>query len=234
MENGAGGPTAGKDYAQRLLRLRRAPWKQVLNVQAPYRWNIRRLHLGRTLDVGCGLGRNLEHLGGGAVGVDHNAASVAVARSGGLTAYTCEKFLESPDAAPESYDSLLFAHVLEHLDRDHAVGLVKQYLPYLKPGGQVVVITPQERGFRSDATHVTFIDFAGQRRIAAAAGLDIVRQFSFPLPRVAGRLFVYNEFVAVTRFRGDGARRSAGANSLTAATIPISYRSAAGSRWMDA
>jgi 2-polyprenyl-3-methyl-5-hydroxy-6-metoxy-1,4-benzoquinol methylase len=207
MENGGGGSTAGKDYAQRIARLSLTRWKQVLNVQAVYRWNIRRLHLGRTLDVGCGLGRNLEHLGSNAVGVDHNAVSIAVARSRGLRAYTCEEFAQSPDAVPGSYDSLLFAHVLEHLDRDHAVGLLKQYLPYLEPGGHVVVITPQERGFRSDTTHVTFIDFASQRLIATAAGLDIIRQFSFPLPRVAGRLFVYNEFVAVTRFQRDSASR---------------------------
>jgi len=205
MENGGGGSTAGMDYAQRIARLSLTRWKQVLDVQAVYRWNIRRLHLGRTLDVGCGLGRNLEHLGSSAVGVDHNAVSIAVARSRGLRAYTCEEFAESPDAVPRSYDSLLFSHVFEHLDRDHAVGLLKQYLPYLEPGGHVVVITPQERGFRSDTTHVTFIDFAGQRKIATAAGLDVIRQFSFPLPRVAGRLFVYNEFVAVTRFLGDSA-----------------------------
>ena len=51
-------------YADRLQTLEQARWKQLLDVQAPYRWNIRRLGLGRTLDVGCGLGRNLAHLGG--------------------------------------------------------------------------------------------------------------------------------------------------------------------------
>jgi 2-polyprenyl-3-methyl-5-hydroxy-6-metoxy-1,4-benzoquinol methylase len=195
----AGETTAGSDYTQRLVRMRFAWWKQVLNVQAPYRWNVRRMHLGHTLDVGCGIGRNLEHLGAGAVGVDHNAASIAVARSRGLTAFTCEEFARSPHAVPQSYDSLLFAHVLEHVGDDYAVHLVKEYLAYLKPGGRVVLITPQERGFRSDATHVTFVGFEGQRRIAAAVGLEMVRQYSFPLPRVAGKLFVGNEFVAVTR-----------------------------------
>ena len=53
-------------------------WKKALNVQAPYRWNLRRQRLGRTLDVGCGIGRNLETLDPGSVGVDHNEHSVAV------------------------------------------------------------------------------------------------------------------------------------------------------------
>ena len=49
-------------YADRLRRKEDARWKQVLDVQAPYRWNLRRQELGRTLDVGCGIGRNLVSL----------------------------------------------------------------------------------------------------------------------------------------------------------------------------
>ena len=48
-------------------------WKRILDVQAPYRWNLRRL-LGtrRTLDVGCGIGRNLVNLPVGSVGVSRH------------------------------------------------------------------------------------------------------------------------------------------------------------------
>ena len=207
--NRAGEATAGSEYAQRMMRLRFAGWKQALHVQAPYRWNLRRLRLGRTLDIGCGIGRNLEHLGADAVGVDHNASCIAIARSRGLTAYTTETFADSPDAGLRSYDALLFAHVLEHLEQENAEDLVRHYLPFLKPGGQVVLITPQERGFAADATHRTFIDFDLQRRIAAIVGLQTVRQYSFPLPRLAGKVFVYNEFVAVTRYSGPRSRSPA-------------------------
>ena len=62
-DNGRPG-TDAPDYATRLQTLEQARWKQLLDVQAPYRWNIRRLGLGRTLDVGCRLGRNLAHLDG--------------------------------------------------------------------------------------------------------------------------------------------------------------------------
>jgi 2-polyprenyl-3-methyl-5-hydroxy-6-metoxy-1,4-benzoquinol methylase len=199
-EAGNGGEaTAGREYADRLVRLRSARWKHVIDVQAPYRWNIRRLRLGRTLDIGCGIGRNLHHLGAGAVGVDHNADSVAVARSVGLTAYTGEEFRDSPDAIPASYDTLLLAHVVEHMDRDNAIGILKDYLTFLKPAGQVVFITPQEAGYRTDSTHVRFVDFAGAADLAAAIGFDVARQYSFPFPRMAGRFFPYNEFVMVTR-----------------------------------
>jgi 2-polyprenyl-3-methyl-5-hydroxy-6-metoxy-1,4-benzoquinol methylase len=194
-----GEATAGREYADRLVRLRSARWKQVIDVQAPYRWNIRRLRLGRTLDVGCGIGRNLHHLGADAVGVDHNADSVAVARSAGLTAYASEEFRDSSDAVPQGYDTLLLAHVVEHMDRDNAVGILKDYLEFLKPAGRVVFITPQEAGYRTDSTHVRFVDFAGSADLAAAIGFDVARQYSFPFPRLAGRFFPYNEFVMVTQ-----------------------------------
>src|SRR5438477_5904865 len=104
--------TRGADYADRLVSLQQVWWKRLLPVQAPYRWNLRRLKLGSTLDVGCGIGRNLIHLGGDGVGIDHNPSSVAVARAAGLRAFTPEEFLASPFAAPRSFDSLLVAHVL--------------------------------------------------------------------------------------------------------------------------
>lgn len=79
-------------YADRLVRLGEARWKRVLNVQAPYRWNLRRLGLGVTLEVGSGTGRNLAGLAPGSVGVDHNAKSVEIARARGLDAFTVAEF----------------------------------------------------------------------------------------------------------------------------------------------
>src|SRR4051794_18594837 len=109
----ATGRTDKADYAARLERLELAGWKRLLDVQRPYRWNIRRLNLGRTLDVGCGIGRNLLHLGGNGVGVDHNETSVQLCRERGLTAYTIDEFFASTESAPGSFDSMLVAHVVE-------------------------------------------------------------------------------------------------------------------------
>lgn len=196
------GSTANRDYTDRLTRKSRSGWKTLFNVQAPYRWNLRRLRLGRVLDIGCGIGRNLAHLahiGRAGVGVDHNPHSVAEARQAGWTAFTPDEFFRSPEARAGSFDTLLLAHVVEHMTTDDAVVLLSQYLGFLKPGGRVVLITPQERGFRSDATHVEFIDFAGQLRIAERVGLSVVRQYSFPFPRWVGKVFAHNEFVSVLR-----------------------------------
>lgn len=188
-------PPDGVDYGARLERLSGRGWKQWLRVQAPYRWNLRRQRLGHVLEVGCGIGRNLDHLDGHGVGVDTDPTCVARARSRGFTVYLPDEFASSSHARPGSFDALLVAHVLEHMTPDEAVGLLRAYVPYVRPGGRVHVIVPQEAGQRTDATHVTFLDGADVVDLAHRAGLRSGEPRSFPFPRVVGRVFPYNETV---------------------------------------
>jgi SAM-dependent methyltransferase len=198
-ETGKQESTAGSDYTRRLADKGTVWWKRLLDVQAPYRWNLRRLQPGFTLDIGCGLGRNLIHLKGQAVGIDHNPYSVEVARSHGLQAFVPEEFEASGFYRAGRFDSFLLSHVAEHMTAAEAVNLLTGYLPLLKPQGRVILITPQESGYRSDPTHVQFLDFASLQNIACEAGLLPLREFSFPFPRPFGRLFKYNEFILVAR-----------------------------------
>ena len=192
-------PAMSYDDAAYTERLKGARWKRVLNTQAPYRWNLRRLDLGYVLDVGCGIGRNLAHLDGNGVGVDLSPTSITEARARGFTAYTAEEFPTCPDAQPERYDSLLFAHVLEHMTHAEASDLVGSHLPYLRPGGTVVIIVPQPAGYASDPTHVEFVDRAAITAIEEAHGLESVRLYSFPFPPAVGKVFLHNETIAVSR-----------------------------------
>ncbi len=186
--------TTGEDYARRLQASQQVWWKQALKVQAPYQWNLRRQHLGRALDVGCGIGRNLETLAPGSVGVDHNAHAVAVAVARGVQALTVDEWRRSPLRVPASFDGMLLAHVIEHLPAEEAVPLLHDYLPYVRPGGRVFLVCPQERGYRSDPTHVRFTTGDDLADLAREVGLEPQPWFSFPFPRWAGELFVYNEF----------------------------------------
>lgn len=190
------GGTTSAAYTRRLAVRSGARWKRVLDVQAPYRWNLHRL-LGerRTLDVGCGIGRNLAHLPTGSVGVDHNATSVQVCRDAGLDARTVEEFL-AQEPSPQ-FGGLLAAHLIEHLPAGEAAGVLAPYLPFLEPAARVVLICPQERGFASDPTHTVFTDQEALAALVGELGLRVERQFAFPLPRATGRVFLYNEFVTV-------------------------------------
>jgi predicted SAM-dependent methyltransferase len=112
-----------------------------------------------------------------------------------LCAYTTDEWSGSIDAVPQSFDSLVFAHVLEHVSSSDADHIISEYLPYLKPSARLVMICPQERGYESDPTHVRFVDLAELEATARRHGFTPTLSTSFPFPRAAGRVFAYNEFV---------------------------------------
>lgn len=193
-------PTIGADYTRRLTERPGAAWKRF--VPDPYRWNIRRLCAGRTLDIGCGVGRCLAFLDGNGVGVDHNPTSIAECRRRGLEAYTPEEFAASDRG---QFDSLLVSHVLEHMDEEGAVSLLRPYLASLVEGGRVIVVTPQQAGQRSDPTHVRLMGISEIEVIFARVAVDVDSARSFPFPRFVGRLFTHNETVVTGVLRGGGA-----------------------------
>jgi 2-polyprenyl-3-methyl-5-hydroxy-6-metoxy-1,4-benzoquinol methylase len=188
--------TRDPQYAKRLASLGDRGWKKFFNVQAPYRWNLDRLQLGRTLDIGCGLGRNLINLHDG-VGVDHNAEAIQIARSKGLNAYTTSEWELAPEAVPASFDTILMAHVLEHMSLEESDMIVSEYIKFLRPKGKMVLICPQEKGFPTDPTHVRWVDEQALRETGARHGFEEQKNYSFPFGRRFGRYFTYNEFVYV-------------------------------------
>ena len=186
------------DYTRRLQQISRRRWKRL--VPNPYRWNVRRLATGRVLDVGCGIGRCLDFVRPRGVGVDPNESAIAVCRMNGHEAYTPDEFAGVDRAtAGRPFDTLLCSHVLEHLDEPTGVDLIRTYLPRLGTDARVILITPQERGQRSDATHVRMMDAAALARLADQCGLVVQTMSSFPLPRTFGRWFIYNETITVAR-----------------------------------
>jgi SAM-dependent methyltransferase len=193
------GTPADREYALRLQRLshRRGWLRKIADPQRLYGRHLRSLNPGFILDVGCGLGRCLDHVGGHGVGIDSNPACVQAARAAGYEASLPEDF----NGSVGSFDSLLFAHVLEHVSATDAERLIKEYLPYLRDGGRVIVICPQQRGQRSDPTHIRLVDRLAMSELAKRCSLEVVSIRSFPLPRLFGRVFTYNENVAVLRVR---------------------------------
>ncbi|WP_274915439.1 class I SAM-dependent methyltransferase [Streptomyces sp. WZ-12] len=182
-------PTPGEPGA--LARLRPA--------RPPFARQLRRIGPGRVLEIGCGDGDTLAGCAPGSVGIDHDPRSVAHCRARGLTAYTADAFLTGPHARPGAFDALLTAHVLEHLDDEQVEELLRAYVPYVRPGGGVLLITAQEAGHRAGPEPVRFTDFTLLRAFAEATGLAVRRTYSHPLPRTAGRVLAANCFVLVAQ-----------------------------------
>ncbi|MSR68542.1 methyltransferase domain-containing protein [Candidatus Saccharibacteria bacterium] len=189
--------TSGPDYTDRLEYLEHKKWKDLLDVQRPYRWNIHSLKPGITLDVGCGIGRNLKHLAVGSVGIDHNKHSIAKVVNSGLVGFVPKGFAKSNYAKKGGFDSMLLAHVIEHLDKKDTLKIIRDYLPYIRHGGKVIIICPQKKGFASDKTHVTFYNTKAISKLLTGLGLKIIKKKSFPFPEKVGDFFTYNEYIVV-------------------------------------
>lgn len=188
--------TEDAEYSRCLRQRSTTWWKRLLPVQYPYRRLAQQVFpVGKVLDVGCGYGRLLSALPTGSVGVDHNAALVATARASGLDACLPEQFRERFDLRAPVFDGLVCAHVVEHMDRESAIGMLRSYLPSVKPGSPCMIVTPQARGFAADPTHVQHYGMRDLESLAEELGLRVTSCLSYPFPRIAGRVFPYNENV---------------------------------------
>lgn len=191
--------TQQKEYAKYLISAQNNGWKKKLDVQKPYRKKLQNLSLGKTLDIGCGIGRNLLALPKGSVGIDHNKYMVEDLTKKGYLAFTNSGFKRSSISKISSFDTLLFAHIIEHMSPNEAKILINSYLKYLKKGGRVVIICPQKKGFSKDSTHVFFHNRESIEKILSGLNLKIEISHSFPLPEVFGGLFAPNEYWVVAK-----------------------------------
>jgi SAM-dependent methyltransferase len=173
-------------------------WKKFLPLQLPYKHNLRRQSLGKVLEIGAGLGRNQAFLDD-SVGVEHNPKSAQLCQSMGYRVLVPESFHHEFKAftGPEAiFDSILMSHVLEHIEYENQVKVLNEYVPYLKPNGKIFLITPQEVGYKSTNSHITWTDFDRLEMILNLIDgeFKVTKSFSFPLPRRFGKVFKYNEF----------------------------------------
>lgn len=110
-------------------------------------------------------------------------------RARGLDALTVEEWERSARRVAGSFDALLVAHMVEHMTEPEALAILADHLPYLRPGGRLLLVCPQESGYRSDPTHVRSTDDRALVSLARKMGLDPGQWCSFPFPRAAGRAF---------------------------------------------
>jgi 2-polyprenyl-3-methyl-5-hydroxy-6-metoxy-1,4-benzoquinol methylase len=97
---------------------------------------------GKLLDVGCGNGSFLafmKSLGWDVEGVEPDPKAAEIARSS-LQVKVLASSLESAQFPSEHFEAVTLAHVLEHVH--DPIALLKECRRVLKPGGTIVVRTP--------------------------------------------------------------------------------------------
>lgn len=101
---------------------------------------------GRLLDVGCGSGRQLkfmQDMGWQAEGVDIDPVAVSGARAKGLLVRF--GLLAEQNYPGNHFDVITMGHLLEHVH--DPLGLLGECRRILKPGGRLVVVTPNNESW---------------------------------------------------------------------------------------
>ncbi len=187
-------------YASYLFKADNSLWKKIFFAQAPYYLNIKYMRLKRTLDIGCGTGRNLARLTN-SIGVDHNSFCIDICKKKGLSAFSSHDFHSNAEHHKSSFDTLLLSHVIEHMTYSDSISLILEYMPYLKSESRIVIITPQALGYRSDPTHITYFDQPLIENLLLDAGVQPEKFRSFPLPSYFGSVFRHNELISIGKIR---------------------------------
>lgn len=101
---------------------------------------------GHLLDIGCGSGtllKGMHQLGWQAEGVDFDAAAVQNARTKGLSVY--HGSLAEQKFPASTFDAVTMSHLIEHVS--DPVELLRECYRLLKPGGYLVIVTPNANGW---------------------------------------------------------------------------------------
>ncbi len=147
-----GEAATGHSWLTSVMRRRGQVLRSLLNPARRERdslllMDLSRIVPGKLLDVGCGDGTRiaqLQKLGWDVYGQDLDPAAVGYARETlGLQAFLGP--LENVPFAENTFDCVTLNHVIEHVH--HPIDLLEKSRRFLKPGGRLVVITPNLESF---------------------------------------------------------------------------------------
>lgn len=123
-------------------------------------------HCETVVDLGCGEGNFVELLaehGIQAVGVDFDRKCCEAAWERGINVVHQDALSYLAEADAGSIDGIFSAHLVEHLPYETVIELLRRSYRVLKPGGVIVLTTPNVRGLFSHLEmfyihfgHVTF------------------------------------------------------------------------------
>lgn len=139
---------------------------------------------GRALDFGCGTGWLVRRLMArrSADGLERSTYALAEASRNNPSA---RFFVDAADVPSETYAAITCIHVVEHVPEEGLAQLFADWRRVLKPGGVVLVVTPDSggrakriqgdswRGF-DDPTHITLRSHEYWEAALDEAGFDVI------------------------------------------------------------
>ena len=138
--------TVKKEIYSQIQNIEQTHWWYIARRKIIFDWVSRVLSdypTPRVLDVGCGTGFNVEHLGAcgynHVMGLDSSTESLVFCRSRKLTNLICGD-AAWPPLRHESFDVIMALDLVEHLDDD--VQALREFGRLLKSGGSLIVFTP--------------------------------------------------------------------------------------------
>jgi SAM-dependent methyltransferase len=145
------------------------------------------------VDIGCGRGEFLSLLkeaGIPARGIDLSAEMVAASRSGGLAAEQADAVTYLEGLPEQSIDGLFAAQVVEHLQPDRLMALLRAAARAMRPGARLVLETINPScwvaffdSFLRDLTHVRPLHPETLKFLVLASGFgDAEVRFRTPIP----------------------------------------------------
>lgn len=193
----------GRIYARNQIERQQNPIRKV--VKSFYVSRVLQYVDGPTIDLGCGAGQILERLPAGSMGIEVNPYLIEELKRRGLRAMHATENQRDFDlhaVSPNSFQTLVLSHVLEHFDDAYRV--LRRLLHDCAGLGikTVIIVVPGETGYRSDLTHKTFIDmdYLHTQDMVECEGFKIASYSYFPGNlRIIGKLFIYHELMVVYR-----------------------------------
>jgi 2-polyprenyl-3-methyl-5-hydroxy-6-metoxy-1,4-benzoquinol methylase len=168
-------------------------------VRTVYLNDIRKYCIGKTIDFGCGVGELLKNLPPGSVGFEVNKVVVEYCKKNGLNV---KLYIPEEDdynfkmIQQGQYETFTMNHVLEHLESSSDV--IKKIFETCDRLGiiRIVFTVPGHKGYKSDATHQTFInmDYLSNKGILDNRFYQLKMNKYFPVNSESfSKVFTHNE-----------------------------------------
>jgi len=161
------------------------------------------------LDVGCGVGTFAYHcavMGARTAGVDYSRESINVARelsgrfgAGGKTEFICCDAAKQLPYSDKCFDKVVAADFIEHIDDLQKRDALSEMVRVLKPGGIVIIFTPNELRERMGAIKNKLVSlfFSGAPRTRLHYGMT--NRFKFEKTLRDMNLAFSRRFLDITR-----------------------------------